>query len=153
MRRGYSLIEMIVSMMIFSTLAVVGGMVFFSNVVMFDKRMSSADLWQEANVFIEAVTEDVREASRVDVPSGSDDVLIGYDRDGNQAFRYEIADDGKVRALSGPWGGTVFTRRADSSKSGFEHYGNMIDVSITLIDPSFVKDIAVATGTRIVLRN
>ena len=127
--------------------------VFVVNWNAYQNRITQADLWQESNAIVEAITLDGRSARRVNIVDGGtakeaqlmdidDNLIATYRMENNGDF--EVQKDGGVR---------TFSRNLDFINSSFTETGGALRLDLALQQETFIYPIKVITSVEIYPRN
>lgn len=148
---GFTLFEMICSMVIIGIMVGVFYSVFLSNWSVMENYSTRAYMWQDMDALIDSVSVDAREAARIDV-SADQKTAVFFDQDNKPLVTYVMgADKSFVKKRSGV--DQALTAMLVYDQSSFLKRGRSVIVRVSMGEDVFNRGVGIATSTEIYPRN
>jgi len=151
--RGFSLVEMLCSVIILGILVAVFYSVFLSNWKVMEEYSTRAALWQDMDVIIDQFTDNARQASSFEVSVDKKEARF-FNR-GVLALTYNLRANGSCDVTPTGGAATTLTDRVDFTRSTFDNTneGRSLVINLALTDQVFERGVTIETSTEIYPRN
>ncbi|MBL8013890.1 MAG: prepilin-type N-terminal cleavage/methylation domain-containing protein [Candidatus Omnitrophica bacterium] len=150
-RRGFSLPEVLTSLIIIGILISVVYSVFILNWQAFEDYSTRAGMWQDMDQIIDQVTIDAREAATVTVSADQKNVSM-FDKKGNLLVSYSFLSNKECHVIRGSENLTL-THNLDYTLSLFEKKSKSLSLNVVLRDDVFGRGVSIDASTEIFPRN
>jgi len=153
-KNGFTFVEILVVVIILAISVVFFKTVFISNWSGYDEQLIRDNLWQEANVIIETITNDARKSHLISInQEQGDQAAVLIDRDNNTIATYIFKIDGSLQVINTNGAIKTLSEHIDIVQSSFAKQGNALYLTLSLKDQLFKREVVIQTTLEIYPRN
>lgn len=152
--KGFTLTEIVVVVLIFGIGVGLFNTIFINNWSAYEDRIARANLWNQANQFLEELSLEARNSKTIEVTATASNksIILTNAGDDSVVTTFTLTDTGTLSRLKNETT-KVFSTQAVFSKSAFTKGTKNLNVDLQLSDTVLGRIIHINASTEVLLRN
>lgn len=153
-RAGFTMLELLVSLVVFTVALVFFYTVFITNWQAYQTHIIRSNLWEECDSIVEMISLSSRDMRQIDIARDSIQQSARLlDPAGQPLATYVMNEDGEFQVISRDNDVTIISQHVDFARSSFAKVGKSLVVNLALVDRLWAQDVSIQTAAEILPRN